>query len=450
MSIKPGTCAFLTLGCRVNQYETQAIREKLLAAGFRERPFEEENDVYVINTCAVTGESARKSRQMIRRALRHKETNPAAIVCAAGCYTQGEGESPDDLLKRADLLFGNTEKAKIADAILRLWARRNEAHDHIKDVGKEKKYEELTVSRSVNARAFLKIEDGCNSFCSYCYVPLVRGRVRSRPEEDVLAEAKRLCDSGYREIVLTGIETGAYGEDLGQPDALARLALKLALIPGIERIRFSSLKPTVFTESFCGALAGEKKIMPHFHLSLQSGSDAVLAAMRRRYGRREEEEAIDRVRRYFPDCGLSADLIVGFPGEKETDFLETDSLIHRAALLHTHIFPYSPRKGTLAASMPDQVVPAVKKERAARLLESAKRASRAFAEERTGRFYTVLCEKIVKGEAFGYTENFLYTRTPAGKTVRVGELFPVILGEKRSFSVETMTVICRERDRDEG
>lgn len=441
MSIENKTCAFLTLGCRVNQYETQAIREKLLAAGLKEVSFDEKSDVYVVNTCAVTGESARKSRQMIRRALRRKEEDPDVLVCAAGCYTQGEREHPDELLREVDLLFGTSDKSRIPEAILQLLAdRKQSVQNHLRDVSHERVYDPMEVSGSVNARAFLKIEDGCNSFCSYCYVPLVRGRVRSRPEEEILAEAQRLCDNGYREIVLTGIETGAYGEDRGERDALAVLAAKVSMIPALKRIRFGSLKPTVLTENFLSALSGTEKIMPHFHLSLQSGSDRVLSAMRRRYDRRDEEEAIERIRRYYPDAGLSADLIVGFPGETESDFLETDALISHAGLLHSHIFPYSQRRGTPAADMCDQLPAPVKKDRAARLLKTAKSASLRFAEERQGRRYSVLCEKCVDGYAYGYTENFIYTRTPVLRQIPAGEIVSVSLGGERTFSVETMTV----------
>ena len=435
------TCAFLTLGCRVNQYETESVREKLLAAGFSEVPFEEKSDVYFINTCAVTGESGRKSRQMIRRALRRKEEDGRVIVCAAGCYTQGQWNEKDELLSRVDLLFGNVGKSRCAEEIIRLYGERaRERWDFLTDVSREKVYDPMRVSGSVNARAFLKIQDGCNSFCSYCFVPLVRGRVRSRDPEEIAEEARRLAENGYREIVLTGIETGAYGEDREGKAALADLALRLARIGGVERIRFGSLKPTIFTEGFCKALASEPKIMPHFHLSLQSGSSEVLAAMCRRYGRVEEMRAVDRIRGAFPDAGLSADLIVGFPGETEAQYLETESLVREAGLLHTHIFPYSPRKGTAAAAFPDQIPEAVKRDRASRLLTVAKECSLAFAAARVGRRYRVLCERIKNGVMTGYTENFLYTATPVSDLVTVGSVVPVILEGSSRFSVETLTV----------
>ena len=435
------TCAFLTLGCRVNQYETEAVREKLLAAGFTEVPFEEKSDVYFINTCAVTGESGRKSRQMIRRALRRKEEDPLVIVCAAGCYTQGQWNEEDELLARVDLLFGTAGKSRIADEILRLCGERTrERADFLTDVSREKEYDPISVSRSVNARAFLKIQDGCNSFCSYCFVPLVRGRVRSRDPEEIAREARRLAENGYREIVLTGIETGAYGEDRGGKAALADLALRLAGICGVERIRFGSLKPTVFTDDFCTALSSEPKIMPHFHLSLQSGSSEVLTAMRRRYDRAEEMRAVERIRRAFPDAGLSADLIVGFPGETEAQYSESESLVREAGLLHTHIFPYSPRKGTAAASFPDQIPEDVKRDRAARLLAAARESSLSFAAVREGREYRVLCERIQEGVMTGYTENFLYTSTPVPESVAVGSVVPVVLKRASRFSVETLIV----------
>lgn len=441
MSIKEKKAAFLTLGCRVNQYETQCVREELLRSGFREVPFSEEADLYFINTCAVTGESVRKGKQMIRRALRNKERNPSALVCVCGCFPQGEGEN--ELLSRADIVTGNTGKSRLSALILSESEKeisKRERIDLREDIAKPRPYENMSLCRSHNARAFVKIQDGCNSFCSYCFVPFVRGRVRSRSLAEVVKEVKTLSQNGYREVVLTGIETGSWGEDLKGEESLLDLVREVSGISGIERIRFGSLKPSVFTEEFCSSLSKIPKVLPHFHLSLQSGSSAVLKAMRRKYGREEEERAVDTIYRYFPDAGLSADLICGFPGEREEDFNDSLTLVQRAGLLHTHIFPFSPRKGTLAEKMEPKVSEEIKKERCAKLLSTAKEESLRFVKEREGKVYHVLCERIRDGFMLGYTENFIYTKTPVDENVCVGEIYPVKLGKDNSFSVETLTV----------
>lgn len=438
--------AFLTLGCRVNQYETQVIAEALEPFGFAKAPFEETCDLYVINTCAVTGESERKGRQVLRRALRQKEKNPAAVVCVCGCFSQGV---EDPIFSEVDVVTGNTGKGSLAPLLAKLCdtpVNAREKMDLRKEISKVKEYEAMSLCRSHNARAFVKIQDGCNSFCTYCFVPYVRGRVRSRPADEIEKEVRRLAENGYREVVLTGIETGAYGQEKEGEGSLVSLVERLHSVEGIERIRFGSLKPSIFTEEFLSRLSALPKVMPYFHLSLQSGSDAVLSAMGRKYGRREEEEAIEAIYRYFPDAGLSADLIVGFPGEREEDFSESVSLVENSRLLHSHIFPFSPRKGTRAATFEDSVSPEEKKRRAAFLLEKAKASSEAFAKEREGKNYRVLCERIRDGFAFGYTENFIYTKTPVDPEIRVGEIFSVKLGSERSFSVETLTVSCEKSE----
>lgn len=436
--------AFITLGCRVNQYETQAVREALFARGFEEASFEEECDAYFVNTCAVTGESTRKGRQAIRRALRQKEKYPGAVLCVCGCFSQGAGE--DAIFDNVDIVTGNTGKGSLALHIARLCHVPPEKREKVRlcrDISKVCEYEPLSVSASINARAFVKIQDGCNSFCTYCYVPLVRGRVRSRSRDEIVKEAHRLAQAGYREIVLVGIETGAYGQERGEKDALLLLVEDLHRVHGIERIRFGSLKPSLFTDEFCEKLASMEKVMPHFHLSLQSGSDAVLKNMGRTYTRAEEEAAISAIYRYFPDAGLSADLICGFPGEREEDFQKTVDLVKSAGLLHTHIFPFSPREGTRAARMTENLTAEEKKSRCANLLAVAKASSTAFAKKRVGREYRVLCERIRDGFAFGYTDNFIYTKFPAPSGIGVGDVVPVVLQEEYSFSVETMTVLAK-------
>ena len=442
MSIKR-SAAFYTLGCRVNQYETQAIREELEKEGFEEASFDSSADLYVINTCAVTAESVRKARQVIRRALRKKEENPSCVVCVCGCFSQGFWETEDPLLSQADALFGNSKKKEIPSVLLQLLdtpVEKRERLDLREDIAKVRCYESLSLSRSHNARAFLKIQDGCNSFCTYCYVPLVRGRVRSRSKDEIREELLRLTENGYREVVFTGIETGAWGADLEGEENLLTLMEEIADTDGLERIRFGSLKPDLFCDEFCRRLAQIPKVMPHFHLSLQSGSGDVLRAMGRKYTREEEKNAVDTVYRYFPDAALSADIICGFPGETEQDFLDSVSLVKESRLLHTHIFPFSPREGTKAANLPDTVSEEAKKQRCAELLAVAKEQSVAFADKRAGKTYRVLCERIRDGYMYGYTENFIYTKTPAEKKFQVGMVYPVTLTEEKNFSVETMTV----------
>ena len=434
--------AFLTLGCRVNQYETQCVREGLLSKGFEEASVEEDCHLYFLNTCAVTGESVRKGKQLLRRVLRKKERNPEAVICLCGCFPQG-ADGEDALFENVDVLAGNTQKGRLAE-LLALYcntpAPERKPMDLREDISKPRVYEKMQLCRSHNARAFVKIQDGCNSFCTYCYVPLVRGRVRSRSAAEIFSEVERLRANGYGEVVLTGIETGAWGTDFSEPADLCDLVEELAERSGVERIRFGSLKPSLFTDEFCKRLSSVPAVLPHFHLSLQSGSSHVLSLMGRKYDRSAEEEAIANIYRYFPDAGLSADLICGFPGEREEDFADTVSLVQKANLLHTHIFPFSPREGTKAALMKPEVSSDVKKKRCAELLEIAKESGAGFAEKRVGKRYRVFCERIRDGAMLGYTENFIYTKTPVPESVRVGRCYDVILTEERTFSVETMIV----------
>lgn len=435
--------AFLTLGCRVNQYETQCIREALFSLGFEEAGFEEPCDLYLVNTCAVTAESVRKGRQMIRRALRAKKANPEALVCVCGCFSQGV---EDEVFSEVDVLAGNTQKSRLP-AILKKLAdtplEERQKMDLREDISRVREYENMSLCRSHNARAFVKIQDGCNSFCSYCFVPFVRGRVRSRSLEEVCREVRSLSQNGYREVVLTGIETGTWGEDLfGKADLLS-LVEAVHTIEGIDRIRFGSLKPSLFSDEFCRRLSSMEKVLPHFHLSLQSGSTRILEKMGRKYTRADEMRAVETIYRHFPDAGLSADLICGFPDERNEDFADSVSLIRDANLLHTHIFPFSPRSGTRAETIEPKISEEIKKERAAILLDEAKAQSRAFHEKRIGKCYGVLCERVRDGHMLGYTENFIYTKTPAPENAKIGEVYPVVLSEKADFSVETMTVFSQ-------
>ena len=428
----------ITLGCRVNQYETQAICEKLFSFGFERADKEDEADLYLINTCAVTAESVRKDRQTIRRILRIKQTREDVVICVCGCFPQGDEWDLES--NGIDLIAGNSRKSEIAEILFDLCHQLPSDRRQIdlrEDINLVRKFESLSVSGSRNARAFIKIEDGCNSFCSYCYVPLVRGRVRSRPLAEIICEAQRLAENGYAEIVLVGIETGAYGNDFNDHTDLISLVTRLHEIPNIKRIRFGSLKPTVFTDDFCSRLSQLPKVMPHFHLSFQSGSDKVLARMGRRYGREEEFKSIDCIRRYYPNVGLSADFICGFPGENEEDFLASESLVRYAGLLHTHVFPFSPRKGTRAASFSDPVDDIVKRERCARLSDAARECAVLFHKQRIGRIVNVLCEKTQNGIVSGYTEEFMHVNAP-DDNFRVGEIISLEISNKYHFAADML------------
>ena len=396
--------AFHTLGCRVNAYETEAMEEQLKADGFEIVPFGSEADVYIVNTCTVTGIADRKSRQMLHRA---KEKNPGAVIVAAGCYVEDAGET---LLhdEAPDLIIGNQAKASLAE-ILRRFFSGDPQRVYTGEIRFAKKYEEMPVTETRGrTRAFLKIQDGCNQFCSYCIIPYVRGRVRSRAAEEAYAEAERLTRAGYREIVLTGIHVSSYGIDFDAPgenrqtpDAsyadtnrhLLELAGKIASLPGVERLRFGSLEPGIMTEEFVRELAGIPEICPQFHLSLQSGSDTVLVRMKRKYTTAAYEEICGRLRTHFHDPAITTDLIAGFPGETEEEFSETVSFVKKVGFAKTHIFKYSKREGTKAASMPGQIDESVKRQRSDLLIELDRQARAAYARRRAEMPVEVLFEE---------------------------------------------------------
>ncbi len=386
--------AFHNLGCKVNAYETEAMMQQMKERGYEIVPFEEEADVYIVNTCTVTNMADRKSRQMIRRA---KRRNPDALVVAVGCYVQADPETAREQ-SGADLIIGNDRKAEIADLI----EARTDAWTDLKD---PREYEDLHISDSAgHTRAFLKIQDGCSQFCSYCLIPYVRGRVRSRQPEEVLAEAEQLSEKGFQEVVLTGIHLSSYGLDFPQgPEerskkepygtALRRLIGEVAQIPGIRRIRLGSLEPRIITESFVQALSDCPKICPHFHLSLQSGCRETLRRMNRHYTPEEYAEKCRLLRQAFEHPALTTDVIVGFPGETDEEFEQTRSFLENLGLYETHIFKYSRRKGTRADRMPDQVPEKVKTERSRILLNLSEENSRIFREYYLGREAEVLFEE---------------------------------------------------------
>lgn len=388
--------SFHTLGCKVNAYESEAMKEKLLAAGYRLLPFDQKADICVINTCSVTNIADRKSRQMLHRA---RQLNPHAVIIAAGCYAQADA---DRLLKdrSADIVLGNNEKKEIV-SVLAEWFR-TENPGQIREVGNISDVREYndTAAESMPdyTRAFLKIQDGCNAFCSYCIIPYVRGRSRSRKSEEIIKEAGEFASRGYREIVLTGIQLSSYGKDFSSSEkvrSIPELMRELDRIPGIDRIRMGSLEPEVISEDFVESLGGIPSFCPHFHLSLQSGSDGVLKRMNRHYTTEEYRKWVEIIRNRFPDAAVTTDVITGFPGETEEEFRETVDFLREIRFYETHIFPYSERKGTRAASFPDQISRKIKEERAAVLADMNRKQSYAFRKDILGREKEILTEKEI-------------------------------------------------------
>ncbi len=430
------TIAFHNLGCKVNAYETDAMMEALVTAGYRIVPFESEADIYIVNTCSVTNIADRKSRQMLHRA---KKQNPNAVVVAVGCYVQTGKEriEQDDAI---DLAIGNNRKKEIVTILESYLNERYQnpekrfAYDlFIPDLSKPVSYEELTIKRTgKNTRAYIKVQDGCNQFCSYCIIPYARGRVRSRKKEDILAEAKGLAEAGYKEVVVTGIHLCSYGLDLLQKEHEKRADAKgeydylqqtyqngflldliraLCRIDGIERVRLGSLEPRIVTPQFAAALASEQKVCPHFHLSMQSGCDETLKRMNRHYTSAEFHDKVEILRSVYTDVAVTTDVIVGFPGETDEEFETTRRYLDELNLYEMHVFKYSKRKGTRAATMPGQLTEAVKSARSDVLLAMEERQSAAFRERFLNRTVSVLFEEVYeeggKRYMIGHTREYV-------------------------------------------
>ncbi len=378
--IKGLKVAMHNLGCKVNSYEMDVMAQKITDAGCEIVPFHEKADVYIINTCTVTNIADRKSRQMLHRS---KKENPEAVVVAVGCYVETglEGVKKDDCI---DLAVGNNKKAEIADILNEFFRVRQEPHDKllggrsITDINSEKTYECMRLKElPEHTRAYIKVQDGCNQFCSYCVIPYARGRVRSRDMEDILEEIRDLSEKGCREVVITGIHVGSYGVDKGEL-MLVGLLEKIDEIPGIERIRLGSVEPRLINEENVTRLANIKKLCPHFHLSLQSGCDSVLKRMNRHYSADEYRASVALLRKAFDRPAITTDVIVGFPGETQEEFEECRRFCEDISFYEMHVFKYSPRKGTVAAGMPDQLTDRQKSERSDVLIELTEKDSVAY------------------------------------------------------------------------
>ncbi len=383
--------AIYTLGCKVNQYETQAIETMLRQRGFERA--ERDADVAIVNTCAVTAESGRKSRQAVRRL---QSRNPGALTVVCGCFSQLEPEAAKDL--GADIVFGSGDRRALADAI-----ERALPVTEVDDPFRRTAFEPLPAGAvSGRTRAMLKIQDGCDNFCAYCVIPYARGRVRSLPLADCAAQGAALAGKGFAEIVVTGIEIASYGKDLPGKPGLADAVEAIGRAAPTVRLRLGSLEPTVATEDFCRRLAALGNVCPHFHLSLQSGCDDTLARMGRKYDTAAFAAVCGRLRRAFPGCSLTADLICGFPGESEADFAETLAFIEQCGFFHVHAFPYSVRPGTRAAAMPGQLSRAEKEARVRRAAAVAEKTKAAYLESCVGKTLSVLFESGCEGHAGNY------------------------------------------------
>ena len=433
MMKKNRKAALHNLGCKVNSYELDVVAQSLEEKGYEIVPFHEEADIYIVNTCTVTNIADRKSRQMLHRA---KAKNPDAVVVAVGCYVQ-TGKEDVVMDECIDLAIGNNRKKELVSILEEFLASREDktlGDTTIIDVNNTYEYEEMTLKKTTeHTRAYIKIQDGCNQFCSYCIIPFARGRVRSRKLEDVLAEIRGIVASGYQEVVLTGIHISSYGIDFeeeawqqgrsveklkgeGRHDYSGRSKLidlleKVQDIEGLMRIRIGSLEPRIVTEEFAKRLARLDKVCPHFHLSLQSGSDATLKRMNRHYTAGEYYNSVEILRKYFYRPAITTDVIVGFPQETEEEFSETCAFLEKVQFFEMHIFKYSKRKGTVAAGMPGQVPDAVKTERSSRLLEMEAEQSKAFRSFYIGKEAEVLFEesKIINGKVYqlGHTRDYV-------------------------------------------
>lgn len=419
--------ALHNLGCKVNAYEVEAMQQLLENAGYETVPFEEGADVYVINTCTVTNIADRKSRQMLHKA---KKMNPDAIVVATGCYAQADTEKLKEDTA-VDLILGNNQKTQIVEA-LEEYEKEHAKQVQVIEINHTKEYEELSISSTAeHVRAYIKVQDGCNQFCTYCIIPFARGRVRSRKIEEVLSEVETLAAKGYKEVVLTGIHLSSYGVDFPKEERESLLSLIQAVsrVEGISRIRLGSLEPRIITEEFLEGIVKTGKVCPHFHLSLQSGCNKTLKNMNRRYSAQEYAEKCELIRKFYPTPALTTDVIVGFPQETEEDFEESYEFVKKIHFYETHIFKYSRRHGTKAASMDGQLTEAAKAQRSDRMLELHEIRAREYEEAMIGKKMELLLEEEIEidGRPWYVGHSREYVRAVISKTDahRVNDLVTV-------------------------
>ena len=400
--------SFYTLGCKVNQYETNAMAQKFKESGYEIVDMNDDiSDICIVNTCTVTNMSDRKSRHSLRRV---KEKNPSAIIAAVGCYAQVAKNDLENM-PEIDIVLGNEEKANIVQYVEKFIENEKKLIE-IEDIATKKEFEDMgQITYTEKTRAFIKVQDGCNQFCSYCIIPYARGRVRSRNAESIIKEITQIAQNGIKEVVITGIHVASYGRDFGNENGLIELLEKINEIEGIKRIRLGSLEPKIITEEFMQRLSKLEKICHHFHLSLQSGCDATLKRMNRKYTTSEVKEIIERLRRYYDDVMLTTDIIVGFPGETEEEFETTYQFLKQAKLYKMHVFQYSPRKGTRAAVMPGQVDGNIKEKRSKKLIQLSNENEKYYHDKLIGKTVEVLFEDKENDNGVtyykGHTQNYI-------------------------------------------
>lgn len=399
------TVAFYTLGCKVNQYETEAMGEIFERTGYQIVESESLADVYVINTCTVTNLGDRKSRQFIRRA---KRKNPDAIIAVVGCYSQIAPEEVQ-LIEGVDIILGTNDRNKIVEYVEKV-QRESKKINAVQDIMEIRDFEEMKIDEiKGKTRAYLKIQEGCSQYCTYCIIPYARGPVRSRRIEDITAEVKRLANNDFKEVVLTGIHVASYGKEF-KNISLLDVIKKVHEVEGIERIRLSSIEPKIMTETFVQEIAALKKVCPHFHLSLQSGCDETLQRMNRKYTTDEYKIIVNRLRKYMPEVSITTDIMVGFPGETEEEFEKTMQFVKEIGFSQIHVFKYSPRKGTPAAQYENQIASKVKNTRSEKLIHTAKESMIAYHEKFIGKIKEVLFETDsheMQGYYEGLTDNYI-------------------------------------------
>lgn len=411
------TAAIHTLGCKVNTYDSEAILELLKKDGYTIVGFDEKADVYIINTCTVTNLGDKKSRQMIRRA---KKKNPDSLVIVCGCYAQTSSEELEEM-KEVDLILGNDDRHRIVELIEQI-SQSGAAVNAVKDIMAVREYEELHVEDlSGRERGFIKIQEGCDQFCTYCIIPYARGPVRSRKPENILEEAKRLISNGNRELVLTGINISTYGRDLNTGYGLVALVEDMNGLEGLERIRLGSLEPSFLSGEVFSGLKKADKLCDHFHVSLQSGAERTLKDMKRKYTKEEYAKVLERIRASYPQAGITTDVMVGFPGETEEDFQETMDFVKSMGFSQIHVFKYSPRKGTPAARMKEQVAESVKHQRSEAMIALGERMKREFEDKFLGQSMEVLVEtEVAPGSDtyLGHTTNYIMVPIHSQEDIR--------------------------------
>ena len=405
--------ASYALGCKVNQYESEAIAELFAEKGYEVVSVEDIADIYIINTCTVTNFGDKKSRQLIRKVKRQNED---AVVAVVGCYAQTAPKELEEIMG-VNLVIGTKDKSKIVE-LVEAYQQEQGVCNYVTDIMHERTFEPLSIQKLSNrTRAYLKIQDGCSQFCSYCIIPYARGPIRSRAPKDVVEEVKRLAENGFKEVVLTGIHVASYGKDL-KTVTLTDIIKQVHDVEGIERIRFSSIEPNVVTETFAQEMAKLPKVCDHFHLSLQSGCDKILKEMNRKYDTIQYRKAVQILRKHLPDVALTTDVIVGFPGETEQDYAQSKAFAQEMQFSKIHVFPYSPKKGTPAAERKDQLQNAVKQTRSQDLIAISDNMAEAFVKAHIGKMMSVLYERAVGENVYeGHTTNYIKVHTKSEKVL---------------------------------